>query len=150
MPQFFLTNCICETLTQPLDTLIVVAAALSGDEGRWLLQQRPEGASLAGLWEFPGGKIDVGEDAEMALRRELKEELRIDVASGSAAPIAFSTGRAGDRALVLLLYRIDEWQGEPEPLHATDLGWFTPEEMRELAMPAADIPLIASLGPASG
>lgn len=133
-----------------MDTLIVVAAALSGDEGRWLLQQRPEGASLAGLWEFPGGKIDVGEDAEMALRRELKEELRIDVASGSAAPIAFSTGRAGDRALVLLLYRIDEWQGEPEPLHATDLGWFTPEEMRELAMPAADIPLIASLGPASG
>ncbi len=123
--------------------LIVVAAALTDDRGRVLVQQRPGGASLPGLWEFPGGKIEPGEVPEAALTRELREELGIE--AEMFTPLAFASEALGDRHLLLLLYRCERWTGEPEALHASALQWLQPAALDNLPMPAADRPLIASL-----
>ncbi len=93
--------------------LFVVAAALTNQDGEILLQKRPEGRQMAGLWEFPGGKVDVGESPESALVRELQEELGIDVLAENLVPITFASEPLGDRNLLLLLYRCTKWQGEP-------------------------------------
>jgi 8-oxo-dGTP diphosphatase len=125
--------------------LLVVAVALVDREGRVLVQQRPPGKPLAGLWEFPGGKVERGEAPEAALVRELAEELGIAVATESLAPIAFASEKLGERHLLLLLYIAREWQGVAEPRHASALRWVSPAEMRALAMPPADVPLVDAL-----
>ncbi|MGW8281269.1 (deoxy)nucleoside triphosphate pyrophosphohydrolase [Sphingomonas aurantiaca] len=125
--------------------LPVVAAAMVDLEGRVLLQQRPEGKSLAGLWEFPGGKVEPGETPEAALIRELEEELGIAVPHACLAPAAFASAQLGDRHLVLLLYITRKWTGVPRALEATALRWVRPSEMHALPMPPADRPLIGLL-----
>lgn len=126
-------------------TLLVVAGGLHDRHGRWLVQQRPEGKPFAGLWEFPGGKIDPGETPERALGRELKEELGIDADPVGVTPLAFSTGLIGKGPLVLLLYRVSRWAGEPYPLHATALRWVSLAELQTLPMPLPDLPLVEAI-----
>jgi 8-oxo-dGTP diphosphatase len=126
-------------------TMIVVAAALVDDERRVLLQQRAPGRAMAGLWEFPGGKLEDSELPEAALVRELEEELGIHADSASLAPAAFASAPLGDKHMLLLLYICREWRGEPRPLDASALQWVTPKEMSALPMPPADQPLIALL-----
>ncbi|NIJ19129.1 8-oxo-dGTP diphosphatase [Sphingomonas naasensis] len=125
--------------------LLVVAVALVDAEGRVLVQQRPPGKPMAGLWEFPGGKVEPGEVPEAALVRELAEELGIEAEPGALTPIAFASETLGARHLLLLLYRADAWQGTPEPRHASALRWVHPAAMRALAMPPADVPLVDAL-----
>lgn len=126
-------------------TLMVVAAALADCEGRILLQQRAPGRAMAGLWEFPGGKIEEGETPEAALIRELEEELGIKVECDSLAPSCFASAPNGDRHMILLLYLCRAWRGEPRALEAAALKWVRPPQMRALAMPPADRPLIGLL-----
>jgi 8-oxo-dGTP diphosphatase len=123
--------------------LIVAAAALIDSAGHVLVQQRPPGGSMTGLWEFPGGKIERGETPEAALARELREELGIEV--GALAPLTFASAPLADRHLLLLLYHCSDWQGVPKALHASALRWVMPVELYDLPMPPADRPLIASL-----
>ena len=130
-----------ESVTASL-LLPVVAVALVDADGRVLLQQRPPGGSLAGLWEFPGGKLEHGETPEAALIRELREELGLDVETACLAPATFASAPLGDRHLLLLLYACRKWRGQPQPLHATALRWVLPVEMHALPMPPADRPLI--------
>ncbi len=125
--------------------LMVVAAALVDADGRVLVQQRPPGTSMAGLWEFPGGKIEPGETPEAALVRELHEELGIVVDHTCLAPAAFASEALGDRHLLLLLYALRKWTGIPEARHATALRWLRPVQLHTLAMPPADRPLIGLL-----
>lgn len=127
------------------DSLVVVAAALVDRDGRLLVQQRPEGTSMAGLWEFPGGKREVGETPERALVRELAEELAIDVDHSCLAPACFASDMLGDRHLLLLLYVCRKWRGTPMAQHATALRWVRPAELYALDMPPADKPLIGLL-----
>lgn len=129
----------------PENCLIVVAAALVDRDGRLLVQQRPEGLSMAGLWEFPGGKIEPGENPEQALIRELGEELAIDVDHACLAPACFASDTLGDRHLLLLLYVCRKWRGTPVAQHASALRWVRPVELHSLAMPPADKPLIGLL-----
>ncbi len=125
--------------------LPVVAAALVDADRRVLLQQRPAGKSLAGLWEFPGGKVEPGETPEEALIRELEEELGIAVPHACLAPAAFASAPLGDRHLLLLLYITRKWVGVPRALEAAALKWVRPVDMYALPMPPADRPLIALL-----
>lgn len=125
--------------------LQVVAAALVDADGRILLQQRPPGGTLAGLWEFPGGKIEPGETPERALVRELEEELGIATHTACLAPAAFASEPLGDRHLLMLLYVCRKWTGVPEARHATALKWVRPAQMYALPMPPADLPLIGLL-----
>jgi 8-oxo-dGTP diphosphatase len=127
------------------ETLIVVAAALRRADGLILLQQRPPGGSMAGLWEFPGGKCEAGEAPVDALVRELDEELGIVVAAKSLIPFTFAEGMIGQRPLLLLLYISHEWQNEPRALHATAIRWEHPDAMAALPMPPADAPLVDML-----
>lgn len=126
-------------------TMVVVAVALVDGEGRILLQQRAPGRSMAGLWEFPGGKVEPGELPECALIREIEEELGIAIAAADIAPATFASAPLGERHLLLLLYVCRSWRGEPKPLDAAALRWVKPEDMHGLAMPPADIPLIPLL-----
>ena len=123
-------------------TMMVVAAALVDGEGRVLLQQRAPGRSMAGLWEFPGGKVEPAERPEAALVRELKEELGIDTDVRQLAPATFASAEVGGRHMLLLLYVCRAWHGEPRPLDAVALQWLRPAEMHGLPMPPADLPLI--------
>ena len=125
--------------------LFVVAAALTNQDGEILLQKRPEGRQMAGLWEFPGGKVDVGESPESALVRELQEELGIDVLAENLVPITFASEPLGDRNLLLLLYRCATWLGEPVALDSPELRWLLPANMDRLPMPPADVPLVRAL-----
>ena len=124
---------------------LVVAAALIDADGRVLVQQRPPGKPMAGLWEFPGGKIDVGETPEAALRRELAEELGIAIDESCLAPAAFASEPMADRHLLLLLYVLRKWPGSPEARHASAIKWLRPVELHRLDMPPADRPLIGLL-----
>ncbi|HYN45865.1 MAG TPA: (deoxy)nucleoside triphosphate pyrophosphohydrolase [Allosphingosinicella sp.] len=125
--------------------MIVVAAALVDPTGRVLLQQRAPGRSMAGLWEFPGGKVEAGELPEAALVRELAEELGISIAAEALTPAGFASAPVSGRHMILLLYLCREWRGEPRPLDAGALKWLRPAEMVAAEMPPADQPLIASL-----
>ncbi|MDR6832608.1 8-oxo-dGTP diphosphatase [Sphingopyxis sp. BE259] len=129
----------------PKTGLVVVAAALVDRDGRLLVQQRPDGLSMAGLWEFPGGKIEPGETPEEALIRELGEELAIDVDQACLAPACFASDMLGERHLLLLLYVCRKWRGTPVAQHASALRWVRPVELHGLAMPPADKPLIGLL-----
>lgn len=123
----------------------VVAAALIDREHRVLVQLRPPGKAMAGLWEFPGGKLEPGETPEAALVRELAEELGIVVAEDALAPLTFASAELPGRHLLLLLYVCREWAGTPRALDATALAWHAPVALRDLAMPPADLPFIAAL-----
>lgn len=128
-----------------VDMLFVSAVALIDADGRVLLQQRPEGKSLAGLWEFPGGKVEPGETPEAALVRELEEELGIATHAACLAPASFASEALDDKHLLMLLYVCRKWTGIPRPRHATALRWLRPAEMYALPMPPADLPLIGIL-----
>jgi 8-oxo-dGTP diphosphatase len=125
--------------------LLVVAAALTNQAGEILLQKRPEGRPMAGLWEFPGGKVESDESPQSALVRELKEELGIDVLIENLVPLTFASEPLGHQNLLLLLYRCAEWQGNPQPLDSPELRWLHPAEMDALPMPPADVPLVRAL-----
>ena len=123
--------------------LFVTAAALIDRDGRVLVQKRSPDRSMAGLWEFPGGKCEDGERPEDALIRELHEELGIETHASCLAPATFASERLGDRHLLLLLYVCRKWRGIAQPLDAEALKWAYPRELHALAMPPADKPLIA-------
>lgn len=126
--------------------MTVVAAALIDREGRVLLQQRAPGRTMAGLWEFPGGKVEAGEITEAALARELEEELGVEVAAADLVPACFASAFVGDCHMTLLLYLCRRWQSEPRPLDASGLKWLSPAEMDPGEMPPADRPLVSLLG----
>jgi 8-oxo-dGTP diphosphatase len=125
--------------------MTVVAAALADADGRVLLQRRAAGRAMAGLWEFPGGKMDKGETPEAALARELTEELGIRVDPDALAPVAFASAAVAGAHMILLLYLCRAWHGEPRPLDASALKWLCPGEMDADEMPPADRPLIGAL-----
>lgn len=125
--------------------LVVVAVALIDYDGRVLLAQRPEGKPMAGLWEFPGGKINDGESPEEALIRELKEELAIDVKKACLAPLTFASHPYEKFHLVMPLFVCRRWEGQIEPLEGQQLAWVRPAKLREYPMPPADEPLIPVL-----
>ena len=125
--------------------LLVAACALVDPDGRVLVAQRPDGKQFAGLWEFPGGKTEAGENPEASLIRELREELGIDTQSACLAPLSFASHAYEDFHLLMLLYVCRKWQGTVRPLEAKALKWVRPRELRDLPMPPADLPLIAPL-----
>jgi 8-oxo-dGTP diphosphatase len=125
--------------------LLVVAAALVDPDGRVLITQRPEGKSLAGLWEFPGGKVDPGERPETALIRELAEELGIEVEEACLAPLTFASHAYEDFHLLMPLYICRRWRGIAHAGEAQALKWVKPQNLRDYPMPPADAPLIPSL-----
>ncbi|PCD04122.1 8-oxo-dGTP diphosphatase MutT [Sphingomonas spermidinifaciens] len=129
----------------PIPMLFVAAAALIDADGRVLVQRRPPGKPMAGLWEFPGGKVEPGETPEAALIRELHEELGIDVEAACLAPSVFASETLGERHLLLLLYACRKWKGVVEARHAEALRWVRPVELHRLEMPPADRPLIGLL-----
>ncbi len=126
-------------------TVLVSAVALFDADGRVLLTQRPPGKSMAGLWEFPGGKVEVGELPEAALTREIREELGVEICERCAAPLTFVSHAYEDFHLLMLLYVCRKWEGIPEALEGQKLTWKFPHEMVALPMPPADIPLVAAL-----
>ncbi len=132
-------------MTDTRKTITVVAAALFDADGRVLLAQRPEGKSLAGLWEFPGGKIDAGETPEAALIRELREELGIELCTNCFAPLSFVSHAYEQFHLLMLLYVANRWEGILESREGQNLCWKRPRELRAMPMPPADIPLIPAL-----
>lgn len=125
--------------------LLVAAAALIDAQGRVLIARRPEGKSLAGLWEFPGGKVEDGESPEDALIRELKEELDVTVAHDALEPIAFASHAYPDFHLLMPLYAVRRWDGAPKAIEHTALAWAAPGELKNYPMPPADAPLLARL-----
>ncbi|MCU0826813.1 MAG: (deoxy)nucleoside triphosphate pyrophosphohydrolase [Tabrizicola sp.] len=126
-------------------TLLVSAVALIDADGRVLLAQRPEGKSLAGLWEFPGGKVEPGETPEAALIRELKEELDIDTWASCLAPLTFASHSYEDFHLLMPLFACRRWQGTVRSLEGQQLAWVRPNQLRDYPMPPADLPLIPIL-----
>ena len=129
----------------PLRLLLVVAVALVDADGRVLLSQRPEGKQLAGLWEFPGGKVEPGERPEATLIRELAEEIGITVREPCLAPLTFASHAYPDFHLLMPLYVCRRWEGMPQPLEGQALRWVRPGALREMPMPPADAPLIPFL-----
>ncbi len=127
------------------DILLVVACALVDDDGRVLIARRPEGRSMAGLWEFPGGKIEPGERPEDALIRELGEELGIDVSESCLAPLTFASHTYEAFHLLMPLYVCRRWEGELEARENQQLAWVRPNRMADYEMPPADEPLRAML-----
>lgn len=125
--------------------LIVVAAALVDAEGRVLLAQRPAHKSLGGLWEFPGGKLEPGESPEAALIREVEEELAVRLEPDALDPFAFASHAYDSFHLLMPLYVVRRWSGEPQPLEAQALAWVKPADMDAYPMPPADLPLVAKL-----
>ena len=130
---------------QPLPVVLVVAVALVDADGRVLLAERPAGKSMAGLWEFPGGKVHGGETPEAALIRELKEELDIDVTANCLAPFTFASHSYADFHLLMPLYVCRRWQGMVTPREGQRLAWVRPPRLEEYPMPPADKPLVAML-----
>jgi 8-oxo-dGTP diphosphatase len=123
----------------------IVSAALIDESGRVLLQQRPKGKAMAGLWEFPGGKIASGETPEAALCRELDEELGITVAESDLEAFGFASHRYDTFHILLLLWVCRRWQGTPRARETQTIAWTTPAAMTDYPMPAADAPLVALL-----
>ncbi len=128
-----------------MKTLLVVAVALIDADGRVLLAQRPPGKSLAGLWEFPGGKVEPGEVPEAALIRELHEELGIDTWSSCLAPLTFASHSYPDFHLLMPLFACRRWQGMPQAREGQTLAWVRANALKDYPMPPADIPLIPIL-----
>ena len=125
--------------------LLVVACALLDTDNRILIAQRPEGKSLAGLWEFPGGKVDPGESPEEALIRELREELGVETKTACLAPLTFASHAYPDFHLLMPLYVCRRWSGMPQSREGQALKWVRAKALRDFPMPPADEPLIAPL-----
>lgn len=125
--------------------VLVAAVALIDGDGRILIAKRPEGKAMAGLWEFPGGKLEEGEAPEGALVRELREELGIETKNSCLAPIAFASHSYDDMHLLMPLYVCRVWEGIPEPKEGQVLKWVFVSELSQYAMPEADLPLIPFL-----
>ena len=128
-----------------MKTLLVVAVALIDADGRVLLSRRPEGKPMAGLWEFPGGKVEPHETPEAALIRELDEELAIDVSESCLAPFAFASHGYDDFHLLMPLYVCRVWDGIVRPREGQRTTWVRPERLRGYPMPPADKPLVAMI-----
>ncbi len=128
-----------------MKSVLVSAMALIDPEGRVLLAQRPEGKAMAGMWEFPGGKVEEGETPEAAIQREMKEELGITLCDRCFAPLTFVSHTYENFHLNMLLYVARRWEGIPQPLEAQKLVWKRPQDMRDMPMPPADLPLVAAL-----
>ena len=128
-----------------LKLVLVAACALIDADGRVLIAERPPGRKMAGLWEFPGGKIEAGERPEETLIRELKEELGIVVREPCLAPLTFASHAYEDFHLLMPLYVCRRWEGTVTPLEGQKLKWVMPNKLRDYPMPPADIPLIAHL-----
>ena len=126
-------------MTRPL--VLVVAAALCNDKGEILLAQRPEGKSMAGLWEFPGGKVETGETPERALVRELHEELSIMVEESALEPLTFASHDYPNFHLLMPLFRCRVWTGDVNPREGQSFKWVAPSDLHDYPAPAADIPL---------
>ena len=125
--------------------VLVAACALIDADGRVLLAQRPEGKAMAGLWEFPGGKIEPGERPEQSLIRELKEELGISVSEACLAPLTFASHAYPDFHLLMPLFVCRRWKGTVMPTEGQKLAWVRPNRLRDYEMPPADVPLISHL-----
>jgi len=136
-------------MNTPQPVVLVVAVALVDADGRVLIAQRPDGKNMAGLWEFPGGKVETGERPEDALIRELREELAITVKEACLAPFTFASHTYEGFHLLMPLYVCRRWEGTPEPRHHAALKWVRPKDLmgtrNEYPMPAADVPLIPML-----
>ena len=132
-------------MNTPQPVVLVVAVALVDPDGRVLMAQRPEGKSMAGLWEFPGGKVESGETPEAALIRELAEELGIAVKEACLAPFTFASHTYDAFHLLMPLYICRRWDGTPMVRHHAALKWVRPRDMKDWPMPAADLPLIPML-----
>ena len=128
-----------------MKTVLVSAVALIDVDGRVLLAQRPEGKSMAGLWEFPGGKVEAGETPEVALIRELQEELGIDTWQSCLAPLTFASHTYDDFHLLMPLFACRKWDGVPQSKENQALKWVAKQDLRSFPMPAADVPLIPIL-----
>lgn len=128
-----------------MKTVLVSAVALIDADGRVMLTQRPEGKDMAGLWEFPGGKIEAGETPEAALTREMREELAIEICERCASPLTFVSHAYENFHLLMMLYVCRKWEGIPTPQEGQRITWKFPHEMAALPMPPADVPLVAAL-----
>ena len=128
-----------------MNVLLVSAVALIDADGRVLLAHRPEGKSMAGLWEFPGGKVEAGETPEAALIRELHEELGINTWKSCLAPLTFASHAYEKFHLLMPLFACRRWEGLPTPREGQTLAWVRPDRLRDYPMPPADIPLIPIL-----
>ena len=128
-----------------MKVVLVSAVALVDADGRVLLAQRPEGKSMAGLWEFPGGKVEPGETPEAALIRELEEELGIGTWESCLAPLTFASHGYETFHLLMPLYACRKWRGIPSSREGQRLAWARPERLRDYPMPPADLPLIPIL-----
>jgi 8-oxo-dGTP diphosphatase len=125
--------------------VLVAAVALVDRDGRVLLAQRPEGKAMAGLWEFPGGKVEPGETPESALIRELHEELGIDTWASCLAPLSFASHAYANFHLLMPLFVCRKWEGIPRPCEHSALKWVFPRDLGSYPMPAADLPLVPVL-----
>ena len=125
--------------------VLVAACALVDADGRVLIAQRPPGKAMAGLWEFPGGKVEVGERPEQSLIRELREELGIVVSEACLAPLTFASHSYPDFHLLMPLYVCRRWEGTVTALEAQQLAWVKPKGLRDYEMPPADVPLVSHL-----
>jgi 8-oxo-dGTP diphosphatase len=125
--------------------VLVAACALVDEDGRVLLTRRPPGKPMAGLWEFPGGKVDSGETPEAALIRELREELGISVQARCLAPLTFASHGYESFHLLMPLYICRRWEGDIEPLEGQEISWVRSAKLQSYDMPPADIPLIPIL-----
>ncbi|MHA6326175.1 8-oxo-dGTP diphosphatase MutT [Roseivivax sp. CAU 1753] len=128
-----------------MKTVLVSAVALIDIDGRVLLAQRPDGKSMAGLWEFPGGKVEAGETPEAALIRELAEELGIDTWSSCLAPLTFASHSYDDFHLLMPLFACRKWDGIPQPREGQTLKWVHAKDLSRYPMPPADVPIIPIL-----
>ncbi|WP_119274095.1 (deoxy)nucleoside triphosphate pyrophosphohydrolase [Taklimakanibacter deserti] len=128
-----------------LPLVLVAAVALVDADGRVLIAKRPDGKTMAGLWEFPGGKVEEGERPELALIRELKEELDIDVTEACLAPLTFASHAYEKFHLLMPLYVCRRWKGMVRSLEGQELKWVRPNRLRDYPMPPADLPLIPHL-----
>ena len=128
-----------------MNTILVVAAALIDRDGRVLLAQRPPNKSMAGLWEFPGGKVEDGENPEDSLIRELNEELGIDTWGSCLAPLSFASHSYEGFHLLMPLFACRKWIGTPMAMEGQVLKWVSKSDLKNYAMPPADIPLIAAI-----